>query len=312
MRSIPLRISCAAGLLCASLAATSAPAAPPSSFRAGAATSNVTPWLGLSMNGNMTDNPASHVHDELHARAIVLDDGQTKLAFVVVDSCMIPREVVTAAKKRIQDRSKIAPDHVLISATHTHSAPTAGPVFQSLPDDQYLRFLAVKIADAVERAVNNLRPAQVGYGMGKNANQLNNRRWKKKPGTIPPDPFGGKSDQVQMNPPPGSPDLIEPAGPIDPEVGVVSLRGTDGKPIAVLSARGTPRRITTAPLPGWSARSSRPNASNLRSWRRWRTARAATSTTSTSAPPAPPGLPTSRSGGSPTNSRRRSSTSRIP
>ena len=119
--SLPARLACLVGLACL-LAASPSHAAGP--FRAGAATSNVTPWLGLSMNGNMSDNPAKYVHDELHARAIVLDDGATKLAFVVVDSCMLPREVITAAKARILERSRIEPARVLISATHAHSAPT--------------------------------------------------------------------------------------------------------------------------------------------------------------------------------------------
>jgi hypothetical protein len=207
-------------------------------FRAGAATANVSPWLGLSINGGMSDNPTTHVHDELHARAVVLDDGKTKLAFVVVDSCMVPREVVAAAKARIQERSAIDPGHVLISATHAHSAPAATPVFQTDPDPAYVRFLAVRIADAVAFAVNNLAPAKVGWGMGKNADHLFNRRWKKKPGTIPVNPFGSKDDQAQMNPPPGSPDLIEPAGPTDPEVGVLSVQTPDGAPIAILSAYG--------------------------------------------------------------------------
>ncbi len=207
-------------------------------FRAGAATSNVTPWLGLSMNGGMTDNPAKYVHDELHARAIVLDDGKTQLALVVVDACMIPGDVIGKAKQRISDRTKIAPDHVLISATHTHSAPTSGKVFQSEADPEYTRFLALRIADAVERAVANLAPARLGYDFGQNAEHVNNRRWKKKPGTIPKDPFGRSTDQVQVNPPPGSPDLIEPAGPIDPEIGIVSLQSRQGEPIGVLSAYG--------------------------------------------------------------------------
>lgn len=220
----------------ASLGISQARAAP--EFRAGAATSNVTPWLGLSMNGGMSDNPARYIHDELHARAIVLDDGKTRLAFVVVDSCMVPRDVVTAAKRRVRERAGIEPDHVLISATHTHSAPTAGPVFQCEPDEAYLRFLAARISDAVECAVANLAPAKVGWGLGKNADQVFNRRWRKKPGTIPPDPFGKTTDRVQMNPAPGSPDLVEPAGPIDPEVGVVSVRTREGRPIALLSAYG--------------------------------------------------------------------------
>ena len=74
-----------------------------------AATSNITPWLGLSINGSMNDHAVAHVHDELHARALVLDDGESKLAFIVCDMCMIPREIVTAAKTRIQERTGIAP-----------------------------------------------------------------------------------------------------------------------------------------------------------------------------------------------------------
>src|SRR3954451_15333695 len=133
-------------------------------LRAGAAATNISPWLGLSINGNMADVKTAQVHDELHARALVLDDGSSRLAIVVCDSCMIPREVVADAKRRILARSKLEPGRVLISATHAHSCPTAGPVFQSEPDGHYTRFLAVRIADAVAQAINHLAPAQVGWG----------------------------------------------------------------------------------------------------------------------------------------------------
>lgn len=204
-------------------------------FRAGAATSNISPPLGTSINGNMHDHPVAHIHDELHARALVLDDGKTQLALVVCDNCMIPREVITEAKKLIQDRSKLAPDHVLISATHAHSCPTAGSVFQSDPDPAYLKFLAVRIADAVQRALNNREPASIGWGAGKNADQVFNRRWKMKPGTVPANPFGHTTDRAKMNPGVGSPNLVEPAGPTDPEVPVVSVRSASGRPIALLA-----------------------------------------------------------------------------
>ena len=65
----------------------------PQRFRAGAATSNVTPPLGTSMNGNFAEGHATHVHDELNARCLVLDDGTTKLAIAVCDNTLIPREV---------------------------------------------------------------------------------------------------------------------------------------------------------------------------------------------------------------------------
>ena len=208
---------------------------PPAVFRAGAATSNITPPLGASLNGGFTDRRATHVHDELHARCLVLDDGTTRLAFAVCDSCMVPREIVDEAKRLIRSATGIPPEHVLISATHTHTAPTAAPVFGSEPEAEYLKFLTTRIADGVRRAANNLAPAQVGWGVGKQPDHVFNRRWRMKPGTIPPDPFGDKTDQVQMNPPVGSPNLVEPAGPTDPDVWVVSLRTPEGKPLAVLA-----------------------------------------------------------------------------
>src|SRR5215212_11049237 len=96
-------------LITALLALASIAADAPRAFRAGAATSNVTPPLGASLNGGMTDRRATHVHDELHARCLVLDDGTTKLAFAIVDSCMIPRGVVDDAKRLIEQRTKIPP-----------------------------------------------------------------------------------------------------------------------------------------------------------------------------------------------------------
>ena len=54
-------------------------------FRAGAATSNITPPLGLPIIGGFSPAPSTHVHDDLHARCLALDDGTTKLALVVCD-----------------------------------------------------------------------------------------------------------------------------------------------------------------------------------------------------------------------------------
>jgi len=63
--------------------------------------------------------------------------------------------------------------------------------------------------------------------------EIFNRRWHMKPGGIAVNPFGNKNDIARMNPPRN---LIErPAGPTDPEVHFISLRGADGRPIALLA-----------------------------------------------------------------------------
>ncbi len=207
----------------------------PAPFRAGAAASVITPPLGTSINGYFNDRRAQHVHDELHARCLVLDDGKTRLAIVICDSCMIPSSVMDEAKRLIAQRSGLPADHVLISATHTHTAPTCVSIFQSEADTNYQQFLVPRVADAVQRAVNNLAPAQIGWGVGRVPEQVFNRRWRMKQGTVPPNPFGGTNDLVKMNPPVESPNLVAPAGPTDPEVSVVSVQTADGHPLAVLA-----------------------------------------------------------------------------
>ena len=73
-------------------------------FKAGAATSNITPPLGMEIVGNFAPRPiASHVHDELHVRCLVLDDGTTKLVFVVADTISLGRDVWDEAKKKIEE-----------------------------------------------------------------------------------------------------------------------------------------------------------------------------------------------------------------
>jgi neutral ceramidase len=183
----------------------------------------------------MNDHKGTNLHDALHARCIVLDDGTTRLAIVVADSCAVYREIFDNAKKLVQKRTGFSPENILMSATHTHSAPASVSVFQTDADKDYQQFLTLRLADAVCQAINNLQPAQIGWAAGSEPRHVFNRRWKMKPGVINTDLFGGTNDQVRMNPPAGSPDLLEPAGPIDPEVSVLAMKTLDGRPIAVLA-----------------------------------------------------------------------------
>lgn len=206
----------------------------PPVFRAGAATSNITPRLGTSMNGGMQDRSASHVHDELHARCLVLDDGKTRLAFAFCDTCLLPREVADEAKGLVREETGLPIENILIAATHSHSGGTLTPAFQSDPDKEYPAFVVRRIADGIRRAMNNLAPARIGWGSATVEDEVFNRRWRLKEGTMPPNPFG-KIDRVKMNPGVGNPNLVEPAGPTDPEVSILSLVSPDGRPIALLA-----------------------------------------------------------------------------
>ncbi len=207
-------------------------------LQAGAATSNFTPEIGGEIIGGFVPYPSKHIHDELHARCLVLDDGKTKLALVVCDLLGIQRVVSTEARRLIQEMVGIPPECVMISATHTHSATSALGKDRLKPEqtlDDYQRFVARRIADGVVRAVNNRRPAQIAFGTADVPEHVFNRRWHMRPGTVPVNPFGS-SDLVKMNPPAGSPNLTEPAGPTDPTVSFIAVREPNGAMISVFAA----------------------------------------------------------------------------
>lgn len=210
-------------------------------FRAGASLSNITPDLGDGIVGNFgTPPPATHIHDQLNARALVLDDGTTRLVIVVADNVGINREVFDEAKRIIHESTNLPKDHMLMSATHTHSGTSAGGQGEKRrgwnvgkPLDPYQTFLARRIADGVQVAINNLEPARIGWGVGQVPQHVFNRRWKLKPGTPNLSPFGAQ-EEVRMNPGINNPNLLEPAGPTDPGVSFISVQSLTGRPIALL------------------------------------------------------------------------------
>lgn len=227
-------------------------------LRAGAATADVTPreWP-VPMSGTFDFRPAHSAHDPLSARALVLEDAAARLAIVLIDNVGIHRELLDEAKRRASSRTGIPVERMLMASTHTHSAPparvedialrwpkgslppageAAAQYEQAVAANRaYVEYLTRQIAAAVEEAAKRLEPAEIGWAVAELPEHLNNRRWYRKPGTIPPDPFGGTTDQVQMNPPVGSADLIRPAGPVDPGLTVVSVRSQRGEPLALLA-----------------------------------------------------------------------------
>jgi neutral ceramidase len=236
------------GILAAGFASVARGATPPGQatvFRAGAARGDITPELGIMIVGGFSPYPAKHIHDPLFVRALVFDDGKQRLAFAICDNLGLPREVCDEARRLTAQRTGIPVSHVLVAGTHTHSAGSAraatpnanrpgGALITSTELSPYQQTIVRRIADTVQCAVNNLTPARLGWGAGSLPTQVFNRRWFVESEKNRRNPFGGV-DQVRMNPPVASRDLIKPAGPTDPEISFLSVQTTAGRPLALLA-----------------------------------------------------------------------------
>jgi hypothetical protein len=178
----------------------------------------ITPPIGLLMAGYSERNQlARGVHDDLYAKALVLNDGTTKLAVIATDLIGLDRELVAKIRQLAEERTGIKKANITVTASHTHSGPevTRGyelfiPVeekpIEGLSKKDYLDHLrdmvARWIAGAVYIANCNLEEAKIGVGKGAVYAVGLNRR--------------------------------DPKEPMDPEVGVVRVDNTNGDPIAIL------------------------------------------------------------------------------
>lgn len=208
-------------------------------LRCGAAAIDITPLrFPVSMTGGFQDRHAMQAHDRLHARCVVLDDGTTRIAIVICDSCLITRDIYDESKAAASKATGIPVNRILTAATHTHSAPTAVPLAQCNPDPEYVQHLTAQITQAIVKAEAHLESAEIGWGVVAVPEEVSNRRWFVKPQALQPNPFEEPGDKVRTNPPRGSGLLIKPAGPVDPDVAFLSVRNSEGQPISLLANYG--------------------------------------------------------------------------
>lgn len=205
-------------------------------LRAGAAAVDIAPEkFPVLVSGGFFAARGAKMESPLVARALVLENGPVRLALVVVDSLMLPRELLDEAKEIARRAAGIPADRVMISATHTHSAPSAMGALGTPADPDYASALPAKIAEAVVRAAKALVPARVGWAVAPAPDHVFCRRWIRRPDRMLADPFGEKSVRAHMHPGYQNPDAIGPSGPVDPDLSLLSVETAEGAPLAVLA-----------------------------------------------------------------------------
>jgi neutral ceramidase len=185
----------------------------------------ITPPLGVSMAGYYYDRKADDVYGDLYARALVLANGRERAAIVLCDLIGLGRDVTGPIRLEIERRAGIPAGSVLIACTHTHTGPLTAdwPENGMQADPATMQVLSRRIADAAVLAVKRLQPVSAWAAHGRVEGVAFNRRYWMKDGSL------------RTNPPFQSPDIVRPAGPLDPDLGLLFLRGFDGSPAALLT-----------------------------------------------------------------------------
>jgi neutral ceramidase len=195
-------------------------------LQAGIAFVDITPPIPFRMSGYFYERLSTGTKDPLQARAIVFQQGNETAALVFCDVVGVPYDVASPARKKASEATGIPAEHIAVTGTHTHTGPLYFmPLYEHFhgravekhgndPYDAapYRESLVNRITEAVKQAKAALAPVELKSGYAHEDKISFNRRFHMKDGS------------VRFNPPAQSPDIIRPAGPIDPQVGIVVLQ----------------------------------------------------------------------------------------
>ncbi len=196
-------------------------------LRVGAASVSITPDRSMPLAGYYNTRLSTNTHDELHAKAVVIDQDGAKAALVVCDLITMPRAVVTQAREIIS-RTGVPGSNVMISATHSHTGPvlytgSARKGAEAKDMDavrEYTEQLPAKIAEAVRLAEVELQPARLAVAHEQENHLSHNRRFHMRDGSV-----GWNAGKLNTN-------ILRAAGPIDPEVAVFYFESLRANAIA--------------------------------------------------------------------------------
>lgn len=178
---------------------------------AGTARVNITPAIGFD---NMADflilKPAQGVASELQAKALVLDDGVTRIALVTADLLWFTGEIVAAVRQSVERLTGIPGTNVILNCSHTHASAEVSPEFGA--SEEYIKELGKKVAGAIYMAEQAKEPVRVGHGRGECEIGMN--RWLR------------TKDGCRWAPAPES--------PADHNVTVLRLDRLDGETLAIV------------------------------------------------------------------------------
>ncbi|HZH72277.1 MAG TPA: hypothetical protein VFD91_07280 [Mariniphaga sp.] len=204
-------------------------------MHSGFAEIDISPEFGMEQPGGYGKSFHKTFHDPCKVRTAVFFDGNKKVAIAGIDALMVHRSLVIAVREKVQAQCGIPVESILIAASHSHSSGPTGMIQpgqydhadslvkslayekSSCADAKYLKLIESKCVEAICKANNSLEESLLGVGTGHEEEVAFNRRFRMKNGIS------------YTHPRQGNPDIIEAAGPVDPEVGVIGVWDNKGK-----------------------------------------------------------------------------------
>lgn len=188
---------------------------------------NITPAMGTPIGGYYVVRLAERVLDELEANAIAFSFGDKKALLINADISGLFYEFAEPLCQHISKATGVPADAIFITCTHTHTGPEVNLNRKILPEKQeaYFPFFCSRLTDAAMFALNDLKPARMGWGVGQAPGIAFIRRYRMKDGS------------TRTNPGINNPDVLEPIGQVDERVGVVRF-DREGGPSIVLANIG--------------------------------------------------------------------------
>lgn len=195
-------------------------------LRIGMAEVDITPPEGFPMAGYYHERLATGIRDPLKAKAIVFRDGEEQAALVVCDLTGIAGDLSVEVQRLAAERTGIPAERIVVSATHSHTAPDyTKDLFQYLQaapaspgeGEPYAARLIGGIVAAIEQAHLQAQPVEVSTGSARQETPIAfNRRFVMKDGSV--------RTWMSLD----NPEVVRPAGPIDPEVGMILVKKAEG------------------------------------------------------------------------------------
>jgi hypothetical protein len=200
----------------------------------GVAESDITPPKGFPVAGYYHERLATGTLDPLKARAIVFRAAKTQAAVVSCDLTGIAVDLTGEVRRRASARTGIPAEHIIVTATHSHTAPDyMKDLYDYLgnrdgttkAESPYAARLVGGIVDAIADAHSRAGPAVLEAGSARQETPVSfNRRFLMRDGSV--------RTWMSLD----NPDVLRPAGPIDPEIGLLLIRShASGKPQGLLS-----------------------------------------------------------------------------